>query len=182
MNNTRNILWTLLGVAVLALVVYGVWAVAMRVVPKTTGGANGSGVICTTDATQCADGSWVGRSGPNCQFVCPIPRATSTPQNAVTVETHLNQKVIAIAESITPIEIVEDSRCPHGVQCIQAGTVRVNLRIEGGSGISTAVVSLNNTITTETEKITLVAVRPEKEAGKKIAESDYAFVFVVSKR
>lgn len=26
---------------------------------------------CTADAMQCPDGSWVGRSGPNCEFVCP---------------------------------------------------------------------------------------------------------------
>ncbi|MEN9852663.1 MAG: hypothetical protein RI996_606 [Candidatus Parcubacteria bacterium] len=28
-------------------------------------------VACTMDAKQCPDGSYVGRSGPNCQFVCP---------------------------------------------------------------------------------------------------------------
>src|SRR3989344_5929846 len=28
------------------------------------------GTICTMDAMQCPDGSWVGRSGPNCAFVC----------------------------------------------------------------------------------------------------------------
>lgn len=27
-------------------------------------------VACTADAMQCSDGSWVGRSGPNCDFVC----------------------------------------------------------------------------------------------------------------
>lgn len=27
--------------------------------------------MCTMDAKQCPDGSWVGRSGPNCEFVCP---------------------------------------------------------------------------------------------------------------
>lgn len=27
--------------------------------------------MCTMDARQCPDGSWVGRSGPNCEFVCP---------------------------------------------------------------------------------------------------------------
>lgn len=26
--------------------------------------------MCTMDARQCPDGSWVGRSGPNCEFVC----------------------------------------------------------------------------------------------------------------
>jgi len=28
-------------------------------------------VFCTADAMQCPDGTWVGRTGPNCQFVCP---------------------------------------------------------------------------------------------------------------
>jgi len=28
-------------------------------------------VACTEDAMQCPDGSWVGRTGPNCEFVCP---------------------------------------------------------------------------------------------------------------
>ena len=28
-------------------------------------------VACTADARQCPDGSWVGRTGPSCQFVCP---------------------------------------------------------------------------------------------------------------
>lgn len=28
-------------------------------------------VACTMDARMCPDGSWVGRTGPNCQFVCP---------------------------------------------------------------------------------------------------------------
>ena len=27
--------------------------------------------ICTADAKQCSDGSFVGRSGPNCEFICP---------------------------------------------------------------------------------------------------------------
>lgn len=28
-------------------------------------------IACTMDAMMCPDGSYVGRSGPNCQFVCP---------------------------------------------------------------------------------------------------------------
>ncbi len=28
-------------------------------------------IVCTQDAKQCPDGSWVGRSGPKCEFVCP---------------------------------------------------------------------------------------------------------------
>lgn len=28
-------------------------------------------VYCTADAMQCPDGTWVGRTGPKCEFVCP---------------------------------------------------------------------------------------------------------------
>lgn len=28
-------------------------------------------IACTADAMQCPDGTWVGRTGPNCEFVCP---------------------------------------------------------------------------------------------------------------
>ncbi len=27
-------------------------------------------ILCTMDAKQCPDGTWVGRTGPNCEFVC----------------------------------------------------------------------------------------------------------------
>jgi len=30
-------------------------------------------VACTEEAKQCPDGSWVGRSGPRCEFICPPP-------------------------------------------------------------------------------------------------------------
>ena len=29
-------------------------------------------VYCTADAMQCPDGTYVGRSGPECKFVCPV--------------------------------------------------------------------------------------------------------------
>jgi hypothetical protein len=31
----------------------------------------GEMTMCTMDSMQCPDGSWVGRSGPNCEFKCP---------------------------------------------------------------------------------------------------------------
>jgi len=30
-------------------------------------------VACTEEAKQCPDGSFVGRSGPHCEFICPPP-------------------------------------------------------------------------------------------------------------
>lgn len=48
-------------------------------------------IACTADAYQCPNGSWVGRSGPNCQFVCPTPStsdASSMPSNCQIWQTH----------------------------------------------------------------------------------------------
>ncbi len=38
-------------------------------------------VACTTDAMLCPDGSYVGRSGPNCEFACPTSSTTPIEQN-----------------------------------------------------------------------------------------------------
>jgi hypothetical protein len=181
MNSNKNTIFAIVALFAIAALVYSVWLAVIKPTPQTSG-TGGDGVLCTMDAMQCSDGSWVGRSGPDCQFVCPIPATSSADKGAVTVEARLNQKVIAIAEGITPLEVIEDSRCAIDVQCIQAGTVRVRVRIEGGMGTATETFSLNGTITTETEAITLVAVRPENESGKQIASKDYRFVFRVSKR
>lgn len=54
--------------------------------PSTTDIANNaatgtnSAVACTMDAKMCPNGTYVGRTGPNCQFVCPT--GTSTASNA----------------------------------------------------------------------------------------------------
>lgn len=34
-------------------------------------GSSGGDTVCPDDAIECPDGTWVGRSGPSCEFVCP---------------------------------------------------------------------------------------------------------------
>lgn len=34
-------------------------------------------VACTLEAMQCPDGSYVGRTGPNCEFICPGANSTT---------------------------------------------------------------------------------------------------------
>jgi len=83
--------------------------------------------------------------------------------------------------SIKALSVVEDSRCPIDVQCIQAGTVRVNLQIVSVAGTSTQTIQLGKAITTETEKITFVSVTPDKKSTTSITSSNYVFVFDVIK-
>ena len=52
--------------------------------PKNAGQTNSGGGICAMDAMQCPDGSYVGRTGPNCQFVCPVSH--SNPNAPMTIQ------------------------------------------------------------------------------------------------
>ncbi|MES2214141.1 MAG: hypothetical protein V4465_01995 [Patescibacteria group bacterium] len=82
--------------------------------------------------------------------------------------------------SVTPTSLIEDSRCPANVQCIQAGTVRVKVALVSGMGTSTPTIKLGEFATTEAETIKLVSVDPVKTTGG-IDSGDYVFTFDVEK-
>jgi hypothetical protein len=49
-----------------------VWEEKCENTPINSGPGDKDGLVaCTMDALQCPDGSYVGRSGPKCEFVCP---------------------------------------------------------------------------------------------------------------
>lgn len=81
--------------------------------------------------------------------------------------------------TIKPLSITEDSRCAKGVQCIQAGTVRVVVTSTPSSGPVENTLKLGQIVPVSTFTVGLTSVDPYPEAGKKISESDYRFTFEV---
>jgi hypothetical protein len=145
---------------------------------------NGGGVVCTMEAKLCPDGSYVGRTGPHCEFAA-CPTATSAASTStVTVEAKINQKIEKLGVTIIPLEVLEDSRCPSDVQCIQAGTVRLKASLAGGLGLGlyNATLTLGKPLTTEAETITLVSVTPGKVSTHQISPTEYVFTFTITKR
>lgn len=73
-------------IGAIAIVGFGVWyfvAHKNSAAPTTPGG-----VACTQEAKQCPDGSYVGRTGPNCEFAaCPAIVASSTPSTGTASST-----------------------------------------------------------------------------------------------
>lgn len=133
--------------------------------------------VCSQEAKICPDGSAVGRIGPNCEFTaCPSADPTST-----TLETTMGQTVTGFSISLTPLEILSDSRCPVDVQCVWAGTVTLNVRIESGMGTIETTLELGKSVTTEAEEITLTKVEPAS-LGTEIPVSSYQFTFEIKKR
>jgi hypothetical protein len=102
---------------------------------------------------------------------------------AVTVEAKINDVASAAGVQITPLEVVEDSRCPADVQCIQAGTVRVRASVipRGSAQAEDVMFELGVPMTVGTDQVTLVAAAPEAREGIRIAPGDYTFTFTVVK-
>lgn len=174
--NTKN-LWIVIGI--LAVVAIGVY-VSSR--PKSiTSIPSPDAVACTADAQMCPDGSFVGRTGPNCQFAaCP---AVASPQSGdqTLLPTGINKPVTGFGVTITPIKVLEDSRCPVDVTCIQAGTVKMTakVRIDQQGTESVETFSLGVPVSVGGGTITLVRVNPTKSAGGEIPSSNYQFSFKV---
>ncbi len=66
-------------------------------------------VVCTMDAMECPDGSWVGRTGPNCEFVCPVNTTLSLP-----IESDINStttELMDLSLYIQDINYVENNSC-----------------------------------------------------------------------
>ncbi len=78
---------------------------------------------------------------------------------------------------VTPQQIVEDSRCPANVQCIQAGTVRVRALVEPPLTGAPRLMELGKPQLISGGTLLLAEVRPRRIAGANVAPSDYRLVF-----
>ncbi len=131
-------------------------------------------VMCTMEAKQCPDGSFVGRSGPKCEFAgCPnVPHESTS--------TIINQRIYSNGIYITPIDIIEDSRCPSGVSCIWAGRLRVKVKLERGGETSESMIDLGvNSVVFMGKKITLTKATPSPRPVEAVPYDQYRFEFLV---
>lgn len=99
------------------------------------------------------------------------------------IETRLDMGRAEFGTKITPIQLLEDSRCPQGAQCAQAGTLRVRARVTSEERKFDDDVSFTLFVPqfVSGQLITLVSVTPEPKAGKQIKENDYRFNFAVKR-
>src|SRR3989344_2302145 len=71
--------------------------------------------------------------------------------------------------NITPVQVIEDSRCPEDVTCIQKGTVRVRAMVTSPNGETEEIFELDKTNSIVGRQITLKEVQPEQMSGIQIA-------------
>jgi hypothetical protein len=107
---------------------------------------------------------------------------TQTPAGNTNFTAHLGEKVAGGDVYVTLTNVVEDSRCPADVQCVQAGTVRVGATVESLiGGQSTTTLQLGAPVDVGADTILLTSVAPDKYSGRTINPNSYQFVFQVNK-
>lgn len=89
----------------------------------------------------------------------------------------LGERVQVDGPAVTPLEVLEDSRCPAGVQCVWAGRLRLRATIHLGAADETRDLTLGEPTQVADGTLELVEVSPVPVAGGMIAPTDYRFTF-----
>lgn len=97
----------------------------------------------------------------------------------VQITTKIDQGASALGVKIMPVMVLEDSRCPADVVCIQAGTVRVRALVTYAKGEEEREFKLGQAASVGGVEATLVDVKPYPYAGKPTAPADYEFTWEV---
>lgn len=93
----------------------------------------------------------------------PSPESVALPQGT---QVALGQAVSVGSVVVTPIEVVEDSRCPINARCVWAGRLVVKTRIDGAGWRDTADLTLGEPWSTHDVVLALTSGEPGRMAGE----------------
>lgn len=78
---------------------------------------------------------------------------------------------------VTPLALVEDSRCAAGTQCVWEGRLVVSTRITATHWQQTVPLTLGEPYQVMSRTFVLVSATPTKNAGQEIPPGAYRFAF-----
>ena len=154
----------------------GVYDVTARIILKKTTGDAGTVPLLLTVTNE--KGGYVISSYEE----YPVVLTEQEMESATSSPASLQETVQTGKVALTPLEVLEDSRCPIDVQCIQAGTVRVKVRVVSGADEREIEFIPGIVVIIDADSITLEEVLPERVSTEAFDASDYRFVFGVSAR
>jgi multidrug efflux system outer membrane protein len=89
----------------------------------------------------------------------------------------LGQTAYVGGPRVRPDEVLEDSRCPAGTQCVWAGRVVVRATVFGGNWSKVVDLTLGTPVQVADGALSLVAVTPERPAGDAMPPERLRFSF-----
>lgn len=146
-----------------------------------------SGVTASTTATSTSSEVAISTSTPEpVTHPAPAPKphvpspSAYYPYGSLTL--YLNQPaVFKDGLGIRPLEVLEDSRCPMGVFCIQAGSVKISLRVNENGITKIETIMTGQTITVGADTVTFESAEPARPQHGNPPASSYRFTFIVEK-
>lgn len=111
-----------------------------------------------------------------CAALAACATTEKAPQDGIS-RARLGEKVFVDGPYVTPVALLEDSRCPEKVQCVWAGRVRIKAKIHLGSGVQEHELTLGTPIHVADGNIELVEVTPPRNNEAAITLRDYRFGF-----
>ncbi len=167
----KYLIW---GIGALIVLSIGVFVVVFRPIHSL------DQTVCTADAMLCPDGSYVGRSGPQCQFE-QCPNGGVVPADGdVTIA--IGKTAVVGGLSLTLNSFIQDNRCPVDVVCIEAGAVTVNVTMKDSSKSETRNFP-SDEVPYEFDgyKISIVDINPPARSTVEIKDTEYRITFHVQK-
>ena len=91
------------------------------------------------------------------------------------VDARLGQTVNVGGPKVTPLQVLEDSRCPMEAKCIWAGRVRLSVRVTTGTGTLVRELASDKPLQVADGQLVLQSVMPPRNTQRMLAPSDYRF-------
>lgn len=106
--------------------------------------------------------------------------ATVQPSSDGVTRVKLGQTAYVDGPKVTPLKLLEDSRCPMEARCVWAGQVRISARIDLGSRSELREITLNKPEQVADGTLELVEVMPPQSTQHPLTLRDYRFGFRIS--
>ena len=109
---------------------------------------------------------------------CVTPGTPAPPPDASGLAyARLGETIAVGGPRVTPLRLIEDSRCPQGVQCVWAGRVRISATISTPTMKLTRELTLGEPFAVADGTLTLAEVQPGRAKDAAPAPYDYRFGF-----
>jgi hypothetical protein len=92
----------------------------------------------------------------------------------------IGETVAVGGPKVTPLTVLEDSRCPMNARCVWAGQVRVRVQVHVGSGSQAMELTQGQPAPVADGTLELVEVQPDRVAAgeaPRITPAEYRFGF-----
>ena len=100
---------------------------------------------------------------------------TTRPNQDGSTEAKLGQTVNLGWSKVTPLAVLEDSRCPKEARCIWAGRVRLSVRLTTGAGSSVRELASDKSLQVADRQLVLASTMPPRSTQHALVPSDYRF-------